>query len=175
MRHRPASACKRCSDTIACWQPVASTFFHALTSRVWQVLPPGAALRFICHVPGDTNGLLYFLASNGRSWSQPQPPCNDEHYQQSACVWATEAASAVLENAWPVSLQQIRGHAPLRVVTSNCPGTLQQGTKQSMLGIPHSRTPTCTFPCLDPTSTVEDNTNWVMIDLGCHYRYLLLF
>jgi hypothetical protein len=39
-----------------------------------------------------------------------------------------------------------------------------------MLGIPHARAPTCTYPCLDPTSTVEDNTNWVMIDLGRHYR-----
>ena len=39
-----------------------------------------------------------------------------------------------------------------------------------MLGIPHARVPTCTYPCLDPTSTVEDNTNWVMIDLGSHYR-----
>jgi hypothetical protein len=130
-------------------------------------------MRFICHVPGDTNGLIYFLASNGRTWSQPRPPCDDEHYEQSASDWATAAASAVSQSLWPVSLQQIRGHAPLRVVTSNCPGLLQQGTKQSMLGVPHARVPTCTFPCLDPTSTVEDNTNWVMIDLGSHYRFSL--
>ena len=121
-------------------------------------------------MPGDNNGLLFFLASNGRTWSQPQAPCDDEHFQQAACTWETAAASAVTERSWPSCLQSIRGHAPLRLVTSNCPGMLQQGTKQSMLGIPHARTPTCTYPCLDPTSTVEDNTNWVMIDLGRHYR-----
>ena len=130
-------------------------------------------MRFICHVPGDTNGLIYFLASNGRTWSQPQPPCDDEHYEQCACDWATAAASAVSQSLWPVSLQQIRGHAPLRVVTSNCPGLLQQGTKQSMLGIPHARVPTYTLPCLDPTSTVEHNTNRVMIDLGSPSTILL--
>jgi hypothetical protein len=135
-----------------------------------QVLPPGAAIRFICTVPGDTNGLLYFLASNGRTWSEPQPPCEDEHFQQSAGAWASAASNAVAQQDCSVSLQQITGHAPLRVVTSNCPGTLQQGRKQSMLGIPHSRTPTCTFPCVDPSSTVEDNTNWLMVDLGIHYR-----
>jgi hypothetical protein len=78
-----------------------------------------------------------------------------------------------LDNGFPSSLQQITGHAPLRVVTSNCPGMLQQGTKQSMLGIPHKRVPTSSFPCLDPTSTVEDSTNWVMVDLGSHYRSLV--
>ena len=141
-----------------------------LLSCLSQALPPGAAIRFICNVPGDTNGLFSFLASNGRTWSQPQSPCDDEHFQQSACAWEAEAVKAVSENIWPVSLQPVKGHSPLRVVTSNCPGVLQQGTKQSMLGIPHARVPTCTYPCLDPTSTVEDNTNWVMIDLGSHYR-----
>ena len=135
-----------------------------------QVLPPGAAIRFICNLPGDKNGLLYFLASNGRTWSQPQPPCDDHHFQSAASAWATAAAEAVSESMMLVSLQPIIGHAPLRLVTSNCPGMLQQGTKQSMLGIPHSRVATCTYPCLDPSSTVEDNTNWVMIDLGSHYR-----
>ena len=141
-----------------------------LLSCLSQALPPGAAIRFICNVPGDTNGLFSFLASNGRTWSQPQSPCDDEHFQQSACAWEAEAVKTVSENIWPVSLQPVKGHSPLRVVTSNCPGVLQQGTKQSMLGIPHARVPTCTYPCLDPTSTVEDNTNWVMIDLGSHYR-----
>lgn len=135
------------------------------------MLPPGASIRFLCNHPGDNNGVLYFLASNGRTWSQAQPPCDDEHFLESASAWAMAAENAASESMRRVALRPIRGHAPLRLVTSNCPGMLQQGTKQSMLGIPHARVPTSTYPCLDPSSTVEDNTNWVMIDLGIHYRF----
>jgi hypothetical protein len=170
LRNRTSATCKQHSDAIECKHERAVDLLRMMFKCVLQILPPGAVIRFICNVPGDNNGLLFFLASNGRTWSQPQAPCDDEHFQQAACAWETAAANAVGERSWPCCLQPITGHAPVRVVTSNCPGMLQQGTKQSMLGIPHARAPTCTYPCLDPTSTVEDNTNWVMIDLGRHYR-----
>ena len=78
LRHRAGFARTRHSDTVECWA-VHCLFcrWSCLHNSIFRFFKPGAAMRFICHVPGDTNGLIYFLASNGRTWSQPQPPCDD--------------------------------------------------------------------------------------------------
>ena len=123
-------------------------------------------MRFICHVPGDTNGLIFSPATAelGLSLSLlvTMSTMNNVRVigQQQLQVLSRKAFGRFLFSKSEVMLLCALSQAIVLVWER----------KKNMLGIPHARVPTCTFPCLDPTSTVEDNTNWVMIDLGSHYR-----